>query len=330
MIKKRAKVAFIVVCWNNKDLLKGCIDSILNQTYKAIDIYVIDNKSSDGSVDYIKKEFKKVKLIENNENSGFAKGNNIAIREALKDDEVSYIALLNSDAVIRNDWTQSLVEFSHKRPKTAALQSVTLDYYDHSVIDSTHIYIAPSGQGSQGSHRRPIPDGFDVAPQRVFGCNAAAVMYTRNFVNEISYNDEFFDESFFMYLEDVDIAARATVTGWFNYVVPGTRAYHMGSASSGKKPGMSLYYTYRNNSALLFKNLPMKLLWKTYLKTLKADWTTFWHLRREGHKKSSWIIPRARIIGILRIPIYYSKRKSIQSKLSIEIQHLKLMMRSGH
>ena len=111
------------------------------------------------------------------------------------------------------------------------------------------------------------------------------VMYSRNFIEKQPF-DEFFDESLYMYLEDVDVAVRATVMGWDNYIVPGSKAFHMGSVSSGKNPGFSLYMTFRNNSSVLFKNLPSIILIRLLAKLIKGDIDTIKVLWRTGQKKS--------------------------------------------
>lgn len=312
---KNLKVAFVIVGWNNKDLVETCIGSIKEQSYQDIKIVFVDNNSSDGSTKLIKDRFHDVELVEMKENTGFAKGNNIGIRKALEDPEVQYIGLLNTDATLSENWTETILEFAKMKPKGAAFQTITLDYYDHDIIDSTHIYIAHNGQATQGSWRRRLLEGKDVAPQKVFGCNAAAVMYSRRFIEEQPF-DKFFDEKLFMYLEDVDVAARATVTGWDNYVVPGARAYHMGSASSSKNPGFSLYMTFRNNTAVLFKNLHIIVLIRMLPKLVRGDIDTLIVLWRTKRKKAIWPVIKGRLVGVFRCILFVGDRLKLRSKIS--------------
>jgi GT2 family glycosyltransferase len=107
------KVAFVIVGWNNKDLLKECFDSIHSQDYKDISIYYVDNGSADNSVEYVTKNFPSVKLVDARKNTGFAVGNNIGIKAALQDEKVQYIALLNSDARIEKSWTSTIIKFAN-------------------------------------------------------------------------------------------------------------------------------------------------------------------------------------------------------------------------
>jgi len=324
-------VAYIIVSWNNKDLLKECIQSIADQdcTEKKR-IILIDNNSSDDTIEYLEKDFPNVEVIASLENNGFAKGNNIGIKFALKDKAVKYIVLLNTDARLEGNWTSVLVKAAEKRPMAATMQSITVDYYNHNVIDSTHIYISEYGQAIQSSWREPIEIGYDIAPLKVFGCNAAAMLISRSFIETQPFED-LFDETMFMYLEDVDLAARATVMGWDNFVIPGTRAYHMGSVSSSKKdPSFSLYMTFRNNMGLLIKNLPTKIFFIIFLRMIKADIASIKHLQRTGKSKAIPAIIKGRLMGILFIPVFIVKRYKLKPYRKINKDYLWRLMKHGY
>lgn len=322
------KIAFVVVGWNNHDLLRECISSIKNQTHRNIKIIYVDNHSSDGSVKFVKQNFPEVETIALDENTGFAKGNNVGIKQALEDPSIKYVALLNTDATLDKHWVETILKTADLKPKGAAFQTITLDYYDHNVIDSTHIFVAHNGQATQGSWRRPMLTEADIAPQKVFGCNAAAVVYSRKFIETQPFK-EFFDERMFMYLEDVDVAARATVMGWDNYIVPGAKAYHMGSASSGKNPGFSLYMTFRNNSAMLIKNFHLIILLRMLPKLIRGDIETIRTLWRTDRKKSIRKVILGRIIGILRIPLFLVRRYKVRRARNINYLQLWRLMLKG-
>lgn len=324
----RNKVAYIVVGWNNKDILGECFESLAKQTYKHVDVYYVDNGSADNSVEFVRESFPDVIIIEPGYNTGFAKGNNIGIAQALQDETVGYIGLLNSDARLHPDWSSQLVAFAETKSKAALLQGTTLDYYNHAIIDSTHIYISLNGQGTQGNWR--AFDGVEFGPKKIFGVNAAACIITRNFIEAQPFGYELFDETMFMYLEDVDLGTRATFMGWDNYLVPAARAYHMGSASSGKNPGFSLYMTFRNNSALLYKNFGWKRLLKMSPSLLRGDIDTIRVLRRMGKKDAAKKVFRGRINGLFRIPKYYAKRKKMQKVIAIPEEYMLQLMRRGY
>ncbi|HUD10552.1 MAG TPA: glycosyltransferase family 2 protein [Candidatus Saccharimonadales bacterium] len=323
-------VAYVVVAWNNQELLDDCILSINQQDYEGRKkIILVDNASSDDTVEYITKTYPEVEIIAEKDNHGFAKGNNIGIDRALEDGGVAYVVLLNTDARLDSNWTSCLTAAAQLRPLTATMQSVTLDYYDPGIIDSSHIYISKFGQGTQGSWRQPIAYGNDVAPQKVFGCNAAAMLITRKFIEAQPFRD-LFDETMFMYLEDVDLAARATVMGWDNFVVPGTRAHHMGSVSSSKKdPSFSIYMSFRNNTGLLIKNLPLMLLLKVLVRMPRADRASILHLKRIGKDKAVWPLIKGRLTSVLYVPIFIYKRMKLKSHRRVDKDYLWQLMHHG-
>lgn len=321
------KVAFIIVCWNNSDLLEDCVKSIKEQTYRNHKTIIVDNGSEDDSVEAARKHMPEAEIIEAGANLGFAKGNNVGIKRALEDSEVGYIALLNTDARIEPEWLEQIIEFTANKPRAACLQGTTLDYYNHNIVDSTHIYVSHNSQATQGSWRDPYFTEF--GPKKVFGVNAAAAVITRKFLDAQPFGFEVFDETMFMYLEDVDLAARATVMGWDNFLVPQARAYHMGSASSGKNPGFSLYLTFRNNLGMVIKNFPFTTALKLISHMPRSDYNTFRHLRRQGKKDASWKIFKGRLYCIPQLPVYLWKRFRLNKHRTIDKEYLWHLMRSG-
>lgn len=332
MLKKiHPTVAYIIVSWNNKTLLDECIKSIKLQKYSGkIKIIIVDNNSSDDTVKYVSKKYPTVELLPQFENNGFARGNNIGIDHVMKDKSIQYIVLLNTDARISDNWTETMVSFAQNKPKLATAQSITLDYYDHSTMDSTHIYLSRYSQATQASYGYPIGDNYDVPPVKVFGCNAAAMLISRKFIEAQPFST-FFDETMFMYLEDVDIATRATVMGWDNYTVPGTRAYHMGSVSSSKKdPSFSMYMTFRNNLGLVIKNMPLKILVRLLILTPKTDYSYIKHLRHLGQHKSVRALIKGRFVSLFYVPIYLGKRRILNKHVNIEADYLWRLMERGY
>jgi GT2 family glycosyltransferase len=266
--KNTAFVSFIVVGWNNLDLLNGCFDSILQQTYKKRSIVYVDNGSADGSIDHVRRNYPSVVIVDAGHNQGFAIGNNLGIAKAFEDPDCTHVSLLNSDATVAPNWLEALLTFAQQHPHSASLQTPTYDYYDHAVVDSTSITINRRGQAVQLGYRLPKSE---LQTEKVFGVNAAAALYSRDFLSSQPFDADYFDSTLWMYLEDIDIAARATLMGWDSWSVNTSAAYHMGSASSGKNPGFSVYYIYRNNLPMLVKNLPARLVLRILPRLIVAD-----------------------------------------------------------
>ncbi len=319
-------VGLVVLSWNNADILPTCFDSIASQTYGNIRTILVDNNSSDETVEMTKEKYPWVEIVQSIRNGGFTQGNNLGIDHLLKDKNIRYIGLINSDATIDKEWVQNIVKFARYKPRGAFFQGITLDYYDNEIIDSTHIYVAKNGQATQGRWRT-ISLGNN-GPERVFGVNAAACIISREFIDTQPFMP-FFDESFFMYLEDVDVAVRALVMGWDSYYVDHAVAYHMGSATSGKNPGFSLKMTYRNNLAMLYKNFSTVFLLRRLHKIVMSDFRTIRLLFSNRQLLGVVKLLQGRIIGILRVPLYGSAHKTMQKANTIDVSYLEKLMRDG-
>jgi GT2 family glycosyltransferase len=326
----QAKAAFILISWNNEKLLADCLSSISAQSYKNHKTILVDNGSADNSVRFAKQTMPEITVIETAVNNGFAKGNNIGIEAALQDESVKFVALVNTDARLEPNWLETIINFSENKPQAACLQGTTLDYYDKRLIDSTHLYVNHNGQAAQGHWKEHYYS--DLGPKKVFGVNAAACVVTRKFIEAQPYQ-QFFDESMFMYLEDVDVAARATIMGWDNYLVPGAKAYHMGSASSGGDAGFSgfgLYMTFRNNLGMLIKNFPWRIVFRIVIKFPIADYRTVRHLLKAGYKDEAKKVMKGRAVSFVRVPLYLWQRRKLISKRAIDKDYLWFMMLKGY
>jgi GT2 family glycosyltransferase len=320
------KIGFIVVGYNNEKILVDCFESIKNQVNISSRTIYVDNNSKDGSVVIVEKKFPWIEIIKSPENVGFAAGNNLAIDQLMLDNAIEYIVLLNSDARLEKSWTNEILKFASNKPKGALYQGKTLDYYDKDVIDSTNIYIAQNGQGTQGSWR-DLNIGHNVG-RKVFGVNFAACMISKKFIEDQPFK-ELLDESFFMYLEDVDLSARATVMGWDNYYVPDAVALHMGSISANKNPGFSLYMTYRNNLAMLLKNYPFTVFLRMLPKIMKSDFDTIRGLRKDKRYIAIRKLVWGRMVGISRTPLYIGKSWKLRSRRTIDKRYLLQLMKTG-
>ena len=323
----RSGVVSVVVCWNNVDLLPECIASLKGQTYRDHRIIVVDNDSGDGSVGYLHDEHPDVTVIPLDWNSGFAHANNVGIRRAFEQANVGYVALVNSDARLAPDWIETIVCAARARPRCASLQSLTLDYFDNRFIDSHHIFVSRTLQATQAGNREIHI--HQHATERVFGVNAAACMYTRAFLEAQPFG-EVFDEQMGMYLEDVDLAARAFVMNWESWFVGGTYAYHMGSASSQKRAsGFSLYMTYRNQPGMILANFPTEIVRRALLSAVRADFNTMVHLRRTGQNDLLRDLIRGRVVGLWRWRKFVAKRRVMNAHRCVDPDVLWTMMRAG-
>ena len=309
-----AKVGYLVVSRNNERTILQCLLSIVEQNYTAKKIYLLDNCSEDLTVELVEKIFPDVFIIKSKSNLGFAASNNQLVRLALTDKTIKYLALVNSDAELEKNWTKLIVEFAETTVKGAGFQGLTLKALERDKVDSHHLYVRQNLQS--------IQFGFELNKnliatdtREVFGVNAAAAIYSRAFIeNEPQQN--LFEEKFFMYLEDVDVAFRAQLSGWRNYHVNGAVAYHLGSGSS-KRYGFNWYMTCRNQPALILRNLPSDLTYRCLKSALKFEPILYHAAYKEDGIRLLLKVILGRVVGLLRLPLYLRDRKRIQKLKSV-------------
>lgn len=221
------KVSIIIVNWNGKRYLNECLASAFNQTYLNYNVILVDNGSNDGSIEFVKEKYPEVKIIKLDKNYGFAKGSNIGMKEALKDKDVKYIALLNNDTKVDKIWLSELVKVAENEEKIGICTSKILRM-DKLTIDSTGQVLRLGMLVDRGHNK--IDRGQYDDKSDIFSACAAACLYKREMLGEIGL----FDESFFAYYEDAELSWRAYKNGWKARYVPTSIVYHKGGGTSKK------------------------------------------------------------------------------------------------
>jgi GT2 family glycosyltransferase len=215
---------------------------------------VVDNCSTDGSVAFIRQQFPQVMLIENQINRGFAAANNQAI-QAL---QTEFVALLNNDTQVDANWLQVLVQAMERDPAVGMVAAKLLLTEQPGVIDSAGIAIDRAGIAWGAAGGQPDYPAQPGAVVDVFGASGGAALYRRTMLDEIGL----FDEDFFAYLEDVDLAWRAQWAGWQAVCTPNAVVLHHHSATSQRIPHFKSRLLGRNKLWLIAKNYPLPhLLW---------------------------------------------------------------------
>lgn len=240
-------VAVVIPNFNGKKYLEDCLNSLKKQTFKDFCIIIVDNGSSDNSIELIKKKFPEVRLIELSENTGFANAVNVGIKEA----DAKYVFLLNNDTVCDERAISFLVKTLDKNPSVFSAQAKMLQFgVPHLVDDSGDYYCALGWAFSPGKDMDPA--AFDTKRFITSSC-AGAALYRKEVFEEIGL----FDENHFCYLEDVDVGYRARLYGYRNMLEPSAIVYHIGSASSGSRHNaFKVELTAANNLYFIYKNMP--------------------------------------------------------------------------
>jgi len=260
------KAAIIIVNWNGVKFLKDCLESVYNQSYQNFDVYFVDNGSIDESVEFVRKNFPKTKIIELDHNTGFAKGNNIGISKAFHDSEIKHIITLNNDTKVDKYFLENLIKITEIDKNIGCVVPKVRFFYEENLIDSVGILIYSDGGGTNRGHREIDNRQYDKA-EEVFGACAGAALYTRKMLEDIKYKNEFFDNLFFAYYEDLDLAWRARLKGWKSVSCPKAIVYHIHSATCISYSPFKAFHVNRNRFFVIIKNFSFEYFLKAFFLT---------------------------------------------------------------
>ena len=330
-------VSINLITYNSQKYIGDCLGSIFGQTHPNLEILIIDNASTDNTVNYLKKLPKKsnLKIIFNKKNTGFSAGHNQGIRNSKGD----FILCLNHDVALDKDFIKKAIEVIQKDNKIAAVQGKLLrwntgnpishnfDNYNISkIIDTSGLAIFKNrriinkGQGEINEKK------FEEI-EEIFGADGAAPVYRRKALEDVKINNEYFDEDFFCYKEDVDLAWRLRLYGWKAVYQPDSIALH--DRTSGESTVLnyigiikerlkinkfSKYLAFKNQRLMQIKNEQIWLLIRHLPWFLPKEITSWIYvLIFERH---TW---KAIKDLLKQMPNAFRKRKIIMSKKRIDI-----------
>lgn len=255
-------LSIVIICWNDLKVIGDCLRSIFEQT-RGIDFEVIvsDNGSSDGSIDYIRKNFPKVRIVENGANLGFAKGNNAGIKVAQGD----YVLILNPDTIIRDRALEKLVAFAGNHPEAGTFGCRVLN------PDGSYQFPArplPTVNGwlmgalclawlGKFSERFPSDRycGWDGRTEKAIGFQSGCCILFRG---DVLRKLEGFDERFFYHFEESDLCYRVWKSGSRVLFTPAAEITHLGGQSVGRFPIRFALETYRSGYRYFYKHYGTK------------------------------------------------------------------------
>lgn len=272
-------VSITIVTWNSAAHLRECLASIGRQDYGEIEIIVLDNASTDVTRDILREYGSHLRLICKGKNTGFAAGQNEAIRAARGD----WVLCLNPDVLLRHDFVSELVSAGLAHQDAGAICGKLLRWKPQSldrrsnVIDSTGVYFTRNmrhldrgaGEIDQGQYDRM---------QYVFAASGAAVMFRREFIDAVSVDGELFDEDFFSFREDGDLAWRAQLMGQKYLYTPDAVAWHVRRVTPERRrhlPHIINWHSVKNRWLMRAKNASGWLLWKLAVPVIWRDVQAF-------------------------------------------------------
>jgi GT2 family glycosyltransferase len=266
--RQSPRISVVIPVWNGRQWLEGCLGSLAAQRLPADQTIVVDNGSVDGSVAFVRDRFPNVVVIELGANTGFAHAANVGIGAADGD----AIALLNTDVVLAPDWLTRMVAALVVEPAvgSVACKMLALDRPEI-VYDAGDVLRRDGACEQRGRFGRD--DGRFDAPGEVFGACAGAALYRRAALAAVGG----FDDRYFAYLEDVDLALRLRLRGWRCRYEP-VVAWHAGEGSSHQLRGGHRRLVERNTLVLVAKAFPAR--WLPLVAYRQLGWA--WHALRDG------------------------------------------------
>ncbi len=313
------EIAVVILNWNGRNFLEKFLPDVIEYSRHIADVVVADNASEDDSVSYLKANFQEVKIIENHENGGFAKGYN----DALKQVNCKYYLLLNSDIRVTEGWLEPLLEFIKSDDNIAAIQPALRSFDDPEKFE----YAGAAG-GFIDRYGYPFCRGriFQSIENdtgqyndncEIFWASGACMMLRR----DIFHNAGGFDNDFFAHMEEIDLCWRIKNIGYKIMYCHDSVVYHVGGGTLPKSSSRKTYLNFRNNMFLLFKNLPRYRIIPVFIIRYVLDSIAIFKFLIEGHIKDSLAVLRAHASFWKNIKKLMRKRKGLKHHKVFGIYH---------
>ncbi len=302
---KYPKVSVIILNWNGKLFLEQFMPSVYNSSYPNLEIVLGDNASTDDSVSFIQEHFPTVKVIINDRNYGFAEGYNRVLTHV----EADYLVLLNSDVEVSTSWIEPVIRLMESDPNIAAAQPKLRSYYEKGMFE----YAGAAG-GFLDKYGYPFCRGriFDTVEKdigqydfssEIFWASGAALFIKKHYWDEMGG----FDAGFFAHMEEIDLCWRLKNRGHKIMYCAESVVYHVGAGTLNKDNPNKTYLNFRNNLAMLRKNLHPALALLIIITRFWLDFFTLLHFLFNGKFAHALSISKAHVDFLLHIPRNSSK-----------------------
>jgi len=318
------ETSVIVLNWNGARLLPACLSALAAQSYRDFDLWLVDNGSIDESrgllddlegtrqpswLDYPLPSAPH--LIRNTYNVGFAAGNN----QAISCTPARYVALLNNDAIPEPQWLETLVSTAQSAtPSVGMIASTMLFSHRQDTVASAGISVHYDGVALDRGMGMKVTDLAARGNMPVFGPSAGAALYSSALLRDVGL----FDERFFSYLEDADLAWRARIRGWKAIHAPSARVSHEYSATGGHNSPFKKTHISRNRVWLLYKNMSEPLIRRFWPQIARYDLLALLYGAATGDR----YMIRGRLEGISRLKEFTADRRKITTSARLHPDEL--------
>ncbi len=320
----RPFVSVIIVNFNGLKFLENCFNSVKKQDYSSnnFEIILIDNASSDGSVEYIKKNHPEILLIEAGKNLGFAAGNNLGFKHA----KGTLFALLNNDTEVPTNWISTLVQTMLESNKIGLVTCKILFYAERQTLNSAGLQLLEDGRGYDRGFLEKDVGQFN-RKEDVFAACGASVLLRKEMLQEIGT----FDDRLFMYYEDLDLAWRARLKNWQCIYTPSTEIYHIHCGSSIAWSDFFTFHVERNRALVCIKNAHLSMamrcfaiiIVKSLMKILSALFQSIFYKEKI---KVAATYSRVLVSLLVNLPAFWISRITIQNQRECTTKNIKELL----
>ena len=315
METQKIKTAVVILNWNGKNWLDKFLANVIEYS-PNVEVIVADNKSSDGSVQYLQKHYPNIRIIQNDGNYGYAKGYNLALKQI----DTEYFVLLNSDIQVTKNWITPITDLMDKDQSISACQPKILEYHKKDKFE----YAGASG-GFLDNLGYPFCRGriFDCLEEdkgqyndskEIFWATGACLFVRASHFFEVGG----FDEDFFAHQEEIDLCWRLKNKKYKIFVEPKSKVYHVGGGTLNVGSPFKTFLNFRNNLYMLFKNLPLRNLFTIISIRLVLDGiASLTFLNKKKGIKHLIAVIKAHFYFYIEIPKLIRKRRKISQRSSL-------------
>ncbi|MFN8059830.1 MAG: glycosyltransferase family 2 protein [Vicinamibacterales bacterium] len=315
-----ARLSIGIVTWQSADVIEACLDSVRRLTWPDVEVRVLDNASNDGTRAALERLTTADERLYLPENVGFAAAHNQLIRRSSGE---FYLAL-NPDVELESGFVEPLLDAMAVDPTLGSATGKLVRFEPPGVIDSAGIVMVPSQRHLDRGAGEPDDGRFDRR-EYVFGASGAAACYRRAMLDDVRVAGEYFDEHFFAYREDADLAWRSQLFGWSCAYVPAARARHRRRVTPERRSSLSAdvnRYGVRNRFLLRLKNQPLGHALTFALPTLVRDLQVVGYVLLRERSSVGGLVDVIRLL-----PEAWAKRQEIQRRRTMSVRALNAWFR---